>query len=196
MAKKIKLQIKSSENNQVLNQLFFKNPSDFEPRYFKDVVFCTNNFLQIVRFWRFTFTACENLSQQIYQSPAFGTTSLQRVQFSIVGVKCVRLRANFNKTRQVFIRDFYSVSDSEITFFEPTQFLNRKNYKASDLRKTLILGEQKSLEIRFHIVNFWCQFTSWKRVSWHFRDFLKIMIQWKAFRFFFGEGKQISNQNF
>ena len=160
MAKKIKLQIKSSENNQILNQLFLKTPSGFESRFFKGVVFGTNIFLQLVRFWRYTFIAGENLSQQIYQSPASETTSLQRVQFSIDGVKCVRLRANFNKTRPVFIRDFYTVSESEINFFEPTQFLNQKNYKASDLRKTLILGEQKSLEIRFHIVKFWCQFTS------------------------------------
>ena len=141
--KRIKLQIKSSQNNQILNQLF-KNPSGFESRHFKVVIFCTNIFLQIVRFWRYTFTACENLSQQFYQSPDFETTSLQRVQFSIDGVKYVRLRASFNKSRQIFVRDFHSVSDSEINFLKPPQFLNRKKYKASDLRKTLILGEQKS----------------------------------------------------
>ena len=122
--------------------------------------FAPTFFLQIVRFWRYTFTACENLSQQFYQSPDFETTSLQRVKFSIDGVKCVRLRASFNKSRQIFFRDFHSVSDSEINFLEPPQFLNRKSYKASDLGRTLVLGEQNSLELRFHVINFRCQMTS------------------------------------
>ena len=157
--KKNKLQIKSSENNQILNQLF-KNPSGFESRDSKTVIFLTKIFLQNFRFWRYTFTACEKSGQQFYHSPDSETTSLQRVQFSIDGVKTCPTSSQFFKTRQILIRDFYSVSDCEIIFLASPQFLNRKNYKASDFGKTLILGEQNSLELRFHIVNFWCQFTS------------------------------------
>ena len=139
---------------------FLKIPQVLNEEIFKAVIFCTKFFLQIVRFWRYTFTACENSSQQFYQSPDFETTSLQRVQFSIDGVKTCPTSSQFFKTRQLLIRDFYSVSDSEIIFLAPPQFLNRKTYEASDFRKTMILGEQNSSELRFHIVNFWCQFTS------------------------------------
>ena len=83
-------------------------------------------FLEIVRFSRYTFTACENSSQQFYQSPDFETTSLQRVQFSIDGVKTCPTSSQFFKTRRILIREFYSVSDFEIIFLAAPQFLNRK----------------------------------------------------------------------
>ena len=111
-------------------------------------------FLQLVRFRRDIFTGCRSLSQFFYHSPDFGTTSLQRVHFWIDDVKCVSDFMPIFHNSSILIRDFHSVSDFEITFLPPSQFLNRKKYNASDFENTLILGEQNSFEIRLHKVNF------------------------------------------
>ena len=145
--KTIRFWISFFKLRHVLNQKILKM-SVFEPK-----------FLQLVIFRRDDFTACQSLSQHFYPSTDFEITSLQRVQFSINDVKLCPTSSQFFKTRQILIRDFYSVSDFEIIFLATPQFLNRKNYEASDLGKTLILGEQNSLELRFHKVDFWCQFT-------------------------------------
>ena len=133
--------------HQVFNQDILK-VSLFEPK-----------FLQLVRFRRDFFIAAQILSQKFYHSPDFETT-LQRVQFWIDNVKLRPTSSQFFTTRQILIRDFYSVSVFEMTFLPPPLFLNRESYKASDFRKTLILGEQISLEIRLHKIFFWCQYTS------------------------------------
>ena len=113
-------------------------------------------FLQLVKFWRDIFTACQSLSQQFYHSSDF--------------VK------NFFKTRPILNQwceivsdlkpNIYNSSnfDSRIlqrirlwnNLFTNPQFLNQKNHKAPDFRKSLILGEQFSLEFRILKDNFWC----------------------------------------
>ena len=129
---------------QVLNQDTLK-VSVFEPK-----------FLQLIKFRRDIFTACQNLSQQFYHSPDFEKTYLQRVQFWMNDVKLCSSSSQIFTTRQILIRDFYSVSDFEITFLPTLSFWIEKKYKGPDFRKSLILGEQISLEFRILKDNFWC----------------------------------------
>ena len=97
-----------------MNQDFLKE-SVFEPK-----------FLQLVRFRRDIFTACQNLSQQFYHSPDFETTSLQRVQFWINDVKLCPTSTQIFKTRQMMNRDFYSVSEFDTTILSHASFWMNK----------------------------------------------------------------------
>ena len=147
--------------------------------------------MQIVRFWRYTFTACENSTQHFYQSPDFVTTSLQRVQFPIDGVKTCPTSSQFFKIRQILIRDFYSVSDFEIIFLAAPQFLNRKNYEASDIRKSLILGfVGTSIPHSQFLVSIYIVKTSQLALPWFPEK------QYSEKEFFGEERRQFSNQSF
>ena len=93
--KKIKFQSKSSENNQILYQLFFKIRRVLNQDTLKVSVF-EPKFLQLVLFWRDIFTACQSLSQQIYHSSDF--------------------EKNFFATRPIFHRWSKNVSDFKPIF--------------------------------------------------------------------------------
>ena len=146
--KAIRLWISFFEIRQVLNKDILKVS-----------VFETKVFLQIVRIWEDIFTARQNLSQQFYQSLDFETFSLQCVQFWTGEEKMCPTSSQFFKTRQSLIGDFYSVPDIVIIFRRPSIFEPKELQSIRFRKKTLILGEQSSLENRLHKVNFWCQFT-------------------------------------
>ena len=142
--KKNKLEIKISDSNQTLNQLFW-NPSGFESRYLKVSVFEPKVFLQILRFWRDIFTACRNSSQQFYQSLHFGIFSLQCVQFWIGEEKMRPTSSQFFTTRRSLVGDFYSVPDIVIilgrpSVFEPKELQSIRFKKNNDFKRTEFVG--------------------------------------------------------
>ena len=158
MPKKNKLQIKSSENTQILNQFSLKIRQVLNQDILKVSVF-EPKFLQLVRFRRVVFTACQNLSQQFYHSPDF-----EKNLFTTRPILNQWCKIVFE-----FKSNFYNSSNFDSRFLQrirlwnnlstTPQFLKRKIYKAPDFRKSLILGEQISLEFRILKDNFWWQFT-------------------------------------
>ena len=136
------LKVPQVSNKEILKLLFFA------PKFFRKPLDFDGILLQRVKVWVSNFT-----NRQILKKPIYNASNFESMMLN-----CVRNQANVLQLVRFASRFLQRIRLWNNLFTTP-QFLNRKNYKAPDFRKSLISGEQTSLEFRILKDNFWWQFT-------------------------------------